>query len=109
MWYEIDMLGQKRTMKKCPDGLGGAKGVMLSFIHAPHIFTGKGMQIVAGKLTGSTTGLAICQDEDETAHYLFGCDEEWNILTDSRHQSMEEAMNQAEFGYQGTKETWTTK
>ena len=96
-------------MKKCPDRVGGAKVVMFTLIDERHIFTEKCKQIVAGKLMGPMTGLAICQYEGETACHLFGCEEEWNPITDAWHHSLEEAVNQAEFEYQGTKKTWTTK
>jgi len=51
-------------------------------------------------------GLAICQYEKEDAFYLFGCDAEWNSQTDTWHQTVEEAKEQAEFEYQGTSGTW---
>jgi hypothetical protein len=50
--------------------------------------------------------LAICRYEGEEAFYLFGCDAEWNPITDTWHPSLEEAQQQAEFEYEGVRDTW---
>jgi len=89
--------------------IGGAKVVMSTSIDERHDFTGACRQIVGGKQMGPMAGLAICQYEGETAYYLFGCDQEWNEITDTWHQSLAEAIDQAEFEYRGTKSTWLKK
>jgi hypothetical protein len=43
---------------------------------------------------------------DEPAYYLFDCDEEWNSITDTRHETIEEALQQAESEYAGVSATW---
>ena len=96
-------------MKDCPDIVGQAKVIMFTPIDARHEFTGACKQIVAGKLMGPMAALAICQYEGETAFYLFGCDHDWNTVTDTWHQSLEEATTQAEFEYRGTRITWQRK
>ena len=53
-------------------------------------------------------GLAICQYLGETAFYLFGCDEAWQTITDTWHETLEEAQDQAEFEYAGVTATWRT-
>jgi hypothetical protein len=50
--------------------------------------------------------LAIGQYAGETAYYLFGCDDAWNTLTDTRHETLEDALRQAEFEYEGVSQTW---
>jgi len=50
--------------------------------------------------------LAICQYEGETAYYLFGCDADWNTVTDTWHETLEGALQQAEFEYEGISRTW---
>jgi hypothetical protein len=37
---------------------------------------------------------------------LFGCNAEWDSVTDTWHQTLEEAKEQAEFEYEGVSETW---
>jgi len=90
-----------------PTQIGGAKVICYTPIDDRHKFTGNCEQIVAGKLMGPMAGLAICQYAKDNAFYLFGCDSEWNSATDTWHQSIEEAKDQAEFEYQGTMDTWT--
>jgi hypothetical protein len=51
-------------------------------------------------------GLAICQYPGMSEFYLFGCDAEWNTVTDTFHETLEEAKHQAEFEYEGTRTTW---
>lgn len=96
----------RRTMKQPPGRLGCAKVVRWSAIDDRHRPTGNCRQIVAGALQGAAAGLAICQYEGESAYYLFGCDAEWNMVTDTWHETLEGALKQAEFEYEGVSETW---
>ena len=58
---------------------------------------------------GPARGLAICQYEDEVGYYLFGCDENWKCITDTFHDTIEDAMDQGQREYEGTKEKWIKK
>ena len=89
-----------------PDAIGGATVIAYSPIDQRHRPTGGCRQMVAGVLQPPATGLAICQYKDESAFYLFGCDENWQIKTDTWHPTIEEAMTQAEFEYEGVRQTW---
>jgi hypothetical protein len=40
------------------------------------------------------------------AFYLFGCDSDWNMVTDTLHHTLKEAKEQAESEYVGSLETW---
>ncbi len=93
-------------MRPIPDTVGGAKVICYTPIDTRHRHTGNTKQIVGGVLLGPAKGLAICQYDGESAFYLFGCDEEWNSLSDTWHETLEDAKEQAEFEYEGTKETW---
>jgi hypothetical protein len=53
--------------------------------------------MVTGELMGPASGLAICQYAGESSFYLFSCDEDWRTLTDTLHESLEDAKAQAEF------------
>ena len=86
--------------------VGGARVVLYSPIDNRHRPTGGCKQIVAGVLQGPAAGLAICQYEGEDAYYLFGCDDRWNSVTDSWHEMVQGAMQQAEFEYAGIWRTW---
>ena len=76
---------------------------MIDERHQP---TGNCKQIVDGQLRGPAAGLAICRYDGEEAYYLFGCDEQWNPVTDTWHATLEEALGQAEYEYQGVESTW---
>lgn len=52
-------------------------------------------------------GLAICK-QDEGEYYLFGCDENWETITDTLHDTAEDAKDQAEFDYENAGATWRT-
>jgi hypothetical protein len=93
-------------MKTPPKNVRGARLVRWSVIDHRHRHTGNCRQIVAGVLQGPAAGLAICYDERTDAYFLFGCDAEWNAITDTWHQTLEEALSQAEFEYEGISTTW---
>jgi hypothetical protein len=93
-------------MIKPPEEVGGAKVVLYTKIDERHRHTGNCKQIVAGILMGAASALAICRYEGEENYYLFGCDENWNTLTDTWHETLEAAIEQAEFEYEGTNKTW---
>jgi len=95
-------------MIRIPKEVGNAKVVLYTPIDKRHRHTGNCKQIVAGELMGVAAGLAICQYEGEDSFYLFGCDENWETVTDTWHQTLEDAKEQAEFEYEGVSETWQT-
>jgi hypothetical protein len=93
-------------MRNCPEIVGGARVVCYTPIDHRHRYTGNTRQVVAGVLLGPANGLAICQYDGESAFYLFGCDADWNSLSDTWHETLEDAKEQAEFEYEETSQTW---
>jgi hypothetical protein len=93
-------------MKNPPGLINGARVIQWSAIDRRHRPTQNCRQIVAGQVQGPAAGLAICRYEDDDAYYLFGCDPHWNQITDTWHPSLEAAMEQAEFEYEGVSATW---
>jgi len=89
-----------------PPKIGGATVICYTPIDGRHRRTGNCRQIVAGVLQGAAAGLAICQYEGDDSFYLFGCDEDWQSVTDTWHQTLEDAKDQAEFEYEGVSSTW---
>lgn len=55
---------------------------------------------------GPAAGMAICRFSESREVYLFSCDEEWRVLADTYHTTLEDAVAQAEFEYQGVSEKW---
>jgi hypothetical protein len=89
-------------MKPAPDRMGSDMKVLYySPIDERHRFTITSM--------GPIAGLAICYNEAEQDYFLFGCDSKLNEVTDTWHQTLEEAMSQAESEYEGISKTWVKK
>jgi hypothetical protein len=89
-----------------PISIGGATVICYSPIDERHRHTAKTKQIVSGVVQGAASGLAICEYSGEDSYYLFGCDSDWNSVTDTWHLSLEDAKLQADFEYEGVSETW---
>jgi hypothetical protein len=67
--------------------------------------TGATRHYEGGRLLGPAAGLAICRHA-EGSFYLFGCDADWNTVTDTWHDSLDDALHQAEYEYAGVGGTW---
>ena len=93
-------------MTSVPGVIDGARVVMFTQIDSRHRATGNCQQIVNGVISGSAYGLAICSYDGDAGYYLFGCDSNWNAVTDTFHETIEQAQAQAEFEYQGVTATW---
>lgn len=93
-------------MTSPPAILGGANVVLFSRIDHRHTPTEGCRHVVAGVEQGTFPALAICQYTGESSFYLFYCDGDWNVVTDTWHETLEDAMSQAEFEYSGIGSTW---
>ena len=93
-------------MKQPPNLIDGARLVRWSVIDGRHRPTGNCRQIVGGESEGPAAGLAIYQCDGEECYYLFSCDAKWNTVTDTWHMTLQEALRQAEFEYEGVSATW---
>jgi len=93
-------------MTQPPKLIGEARLVRWSVIDDRHRPTRNCRQIVAGELQGPASGLAIYWNEAEKAYYLYGCDKEWNTVSDTWHKTLKEALEQAEFEYERDSATW---
>jgi hypothetical protein len=94
-------------MHTIPQALDGARVLYYTQIDQRQTSTGKCRHTVYGEPLGAVSGLAICRyDDDAGEFYLFYCDENWDVRTDTCHTTLEEAMAQAEFEYEGVNATW---
>jgi hypothetical protein len=93
-------------MDPAPRVVSGAKVICFTPIDERHHHTGNCKQIVAGIVQGPAAGLAVCQYPGENCFYLFGCNAAWGSVTDTWHETLEEAKEQAEFEYEGVSATW---
>ena len=89
-----------------PLQIGGARVLMYAVIDSRHRPTENCRHIVGSNDFSRAGALAICQYPDAHGYYLLYCDAAWNEITDTWHQALDDAMNQAEFEYAGITETW---
>lgn len=89
-----------------PKLVGGARVLAFTAIDSRHVATGRTRHLIGGALAPSPSGLAICRYDDDNGFYLFGCDHTWTAVTDTWHESIDDAKAQAEFEHTGTMGTW---
>jgi len=84
----------------------GARVICFTAIDERHRHTDFCRHFVDGRLAVPASGLVICQYPGETGYFLFGCNADWETVTDTWHATLEEAKQQAEFEYEGVSATW---
>lgn len=94
-------------MRPCPSTVGEARVVCYTPLDGRHTKTGHTVHLVAGREIGDPKGLAICQYDGDDSYYLFGCNDQWASQSDTWHETLADAKEQAEFEYAGTSQTWT--
>ena len=93
-------------MKSPPIKIDGANVILFTTIDERQKHTSRTRHFVESKLIGDFPKLAICQYEGQELCYLFYCNESWESITDTLHDNLKEAKEQAEFEYEGVSETW---
>ena len=90
-----------------PDQLDGAQLLCFSVLDDRHTPTSATRHTVDGEHISDFAGLAICKYRDtEDEFYLFYCDRKWNVITDTCHQSLDDAKSQAAFEFGGVADAW---
>ncbi len=85
--------------RKAPAELDGAEVFMFAPVGAAQRPTGATVHSVTG-FASVVRGLALARYE-AGAVYLFYCDEEWNVVSDTWHANVEDAIDQARFEFEG--------
>jgi hypothetical protein len=93
-------------MDPAPRTIGDAQVIAYTIIDARHRATGNTLHTVRGAAFGPAAGLAICRYPGEDGFYLFYCDSAWEPVTDTWHETLDDAEQQAEFEYESTQRTW---
>lgn len=93
-------------MLPVPKMIGSATVILFTPIDERHRHTENCRHNLNGVLQGPVAGVAICPEGNGKGFYLFGCDSDWEVATCTRHPTLEEAMSQAEFEYEGVSVTW---
>ena len=94
------------STKTPPGQLGAAEVVAFTAIGSGHHRTGRARHVVGGRQLGSAAGLAVARYAGEPGYYLFYCDEYWNPIASTWHDTIEEAKRAAEYEYEGVSATW---
>lgn len=90
-----------------PDIIGGAK-VVCTAVVGKSLPTGNTQHYAGIHLLPPAYGMAICRYK-QAGYYLFSCDPNWKEFADTWHQTIEDAMDQAEFEYEGISDSWVYK
>jgi hypothetical protein len=85
-------------MKVPPLELHSAKVLQYTIFDETVYSTDATKHSIAGTAMEMPAGLAIASADG--AFYLLYCDENWQVLTDTWHQSISEAKSQAEFEFE---------
>lgn len=85
-------------MREAPPILDGAKVLRVADVSGA-VATGKTRHTVNGTVVGSFAALALAQYDDDSGIYLFYCDKDWNVVTDTYHDDIDGAVAQAEFEF----------
>lgn len=90
-----------------PSRIGNADVIMWAIISDELRTTGSTKHLIGGQLEAEFTALAICRYPNENGCYLFYCNSDWEAVTDTFHARLEDALEQAEFEYEGIGTSWT--
>jgi hypothetical protein len=88
-------------MREPPQELDGAKVLKFAVVSPEVEPTGATRHTVGGVEFGPATALAIARYPNEEGIYLFYIDDDGRVVTDTWHASLEDALHQAAFEYEG--------
>jgi hypothetical protein len=97
------------STKSPPKQLGAAEVIAFASINSGHHRADKVRHLVGGRQLGSAAGLAIGHYAGERGYFLFYCDADWNPMTNTWHETVEDAKQAAEFEYEGVSKTWQSR
>jgi hypothetical protein len=66
-------------------------------------------EIVAGETLGPFAALAIVEEESSSGYLLLYLDQNGDSVADTWHETLEDAMDQAEHEYEGITSKWVTR
>lgn len=93
-------------MNEIPEKIGNADLIAYLILTSKHTKTNNTKHYVSGQLLTGISILTICKYVNDAGYYLFYCGSDWKEFTDTYHDSMEDAMDQAEFEFANTHGDW---
>jgi hypothetical protein len=102
------MLHNEPPMASPPSEVAGAKVLYYAILDERCRPTGscKHRHFHVKKPLGPAAGLVVCEYPGEQGVFLFSCDRHWHCFADTWHPTLEEAMGQGEFEYEGVSRVW---
>lgn len=97
-------------MQNAPATINGMPVFAFTRIDGRHRFTGNNERRVVNRrgeevLIGPVDGLALCRPRAGDGVVLVGCDARWAVVWTTRCCTIDHALDQAEFEYEGVTET----
>jgi hypothetical protein len=89
-----------------PENLADTQLVCWSAIDGRHRPTGATRHLVGWQSPLAPAGIAIGEDPDSGGFFLYQCDADWRVLTDTWHEDLASARRQAELEFAGVTATW---
>jgi hypothetical protein len=89
-----------------PPVLASARVIAYAVVEASVSYTGRQRLVVAGRELGPVPRVAIGRALAGGGIVLLFCDEEWDVLTKTGHESIDAAKQAAEDAYAGLTEHW---
>ncbi len=96
-------------MGEPPELLDGARVLAFAVVDAAVVPTGATTHRIESEVLGPAAGLAVARYDGDGQFYLFYCDSDWQVVTDTCHPTLELAREQAEFEYRGVSARWDTR
>ena len=81
--------------------IDGARILAFAVINDSVKSTDRTVHKVGNEVLGPFSGLVIAQYDGDDQFYLFYCDQDWRVVSDTLHPSEESARKQADFEYRG--------
>jgi hypothetical protein len=91
-----------------PQMLDGGKVVCFAHLDERVRPTGNTVHMLAGGVFPPFRGLAVIEEATGGPYYLLYCDKDWHSLTDTWHETLDQAKAQAEFEFEGISRSWRT-
>jgi hypothetical protein len=92
-------------MKPCPAFIDGTEVVCYAKIPAPTKSDDDSFMVASG-LQGPLCWAVVTHYADDNSFYLFGCDRAWQVITDSYHATLNDALTEASYEYEGIGNEW---
>jgi hypothetical protein len=85
-------------MTDAPTTIDGARVLRIADVSTMPS-TGLTRHVVRGEVVKGFAALAIARYDGEAGVYLFYCDADWSAITDTYHETIEQAIAQARFEF----------